>query len=1372
MRTRTAHRLAATSTIALVGWTATASAQQIDTNPPLPNVLLLLDNSGSMERMIDGNTPETDANASTPTGTNACNCVDNGPGNNPTCNWTGTPPTANRWATVQQAFTGSLQNGFNCVAMPRLTGATATFGSEYQINGVAPYDANYYLPFHRMVARDPNASGATTTSPAACVVAPGGLDGANPGQGVGPSPTNVITPLDSSNTFTGTCASGQCTGSLVTREYGKLTAPVPCTFAQNTDGAITEMKDLMRFGLMTFDQDPSAAVGVSGNPLYLAPAAPFAGMWSYFPGWNTGGSPATWGTAPAVCNYSGNPVACATSTLMAVGARNPAAPAWEGRMVPFPTKYDITSQEQNNAEVSEVILATRPYGATPMAGMFSGAMYYLWNDPNGPNSSTSGVGDPFAQGGCRPEFIILLTDGSPNLDMQPACSAAGSPAGQCPFPLPQVTAGALYNNGQSTSGKPSVTTFVIGFAVSTITDGSTTANCSQFAHGSSLAGHCNCNDPNLPAYNDPTYGPIGPCCELQCIAQAGGSTQAYFADTQGDLNSALGSILGSIASNATTRTTPSYSPVLTSSIANQSTPTTAASVYLSSLTPSLSQPWSGDIQRQEEQCSYTGSSYNVTPSINPANGDDFAQNINSHTGPARNFVAFQPAVNGSGQVNAATTIRPYVATTVGDGLGQYSATTFAGAAGSVIPNITSTALGIPTTGCSYVPTTGGPVQYLTPSVCATMLLDYTFGQSTFAGGPANFNFVSRYNDALGDIFHANPVVVGPPGSLLQDPTYVGFQQTWQTTSTTETSPWSVSSNGRKTVVYAATNDGLLHAFWADETKKENNEMWAMLPPAVMPHLLSTYPSSHEFLLDGSPIVKDVVWDRNASASCTGASTCVWHTMLVAGYGPYQQGYYAVDVTNPDPTGMGNGTVPADPPQTGPVFRWQLTQMPATNYQIFGAQSATPAITTLYMNPGDGNIRDIGVAILPGGQNGNPTSSLGNGSPCARAVKTSDSAPPSGYTYRPSVRCWGTYSSPPKSTDPVPGRSVSIVRLDTGEIIRTFARKADATPPYATNDTLLNASPSRIIDTPLDSPMTGTPLVFPTDVGTDATKFFVGDADGTIWKFDVSDPNPSNWTGELFLDLYNTTVDPNTSTSWSDGQPFQVNPVLSLDPAGELVINAATGSIQQFDNTGIELLYSITEKVQGSPAKLRANVNWWLGPIGLNGETIGFQPGERVSGPMTVFAGTLYFSTYAAPATSSASCSSGVASLWGRNYVTPDNSGDLGQGGQRVLQPPPPAAPQTPPPISVQPAIQAGAVIPGVSIMATPACAGLGTASADQYVAGATHQTPQNFTAGGFSLFTQVGAKGTSGAGSTQQFQQSLQTPASPTSIDSWAAVLE
>jgi hypothetical protein len=78
----------------------------------------------------------------------------------------------------------------------------------------------------------------------------------------------------------------------------------------------------------------------------------------------------------------------------------------------------------------------------------------------------------------------------------------------------------------------------------------------------------------------------------------------------------------------------------------------------------------------------------------------------------------------------------------------------------------------------------------------------------------------------------------------------------------------------------------------------------------------------------------------------------------------------------------------------------------------------------------------------------------------------------------------------------------------------------------------------------------------------------------------------------------------------------------------------------------------------------------------------------------------------------------------------------------------------------------------VSIKAPPACASLGAPGTDSYVAGASHSLPQNYTQpGGFSLFTQVGTKGTNGS-STKQFQMSVPTPVSPTLIDSWAAVLE
>jgi hypothetical protein len=161
--------------------------------------------------------------------------------------------------------------------------------------------------------------------------------------------------------------------------------------------------------------------------------------------------------------------------------------------------------------------------------------------------------------------------------------------------------------------------------------------------------------------------------------------------------------------------------------------------------------------------------------------------------------------------------------------------------------------------------------------------------------------------------------------------------------------------------------------------------------------------------------------------------------------------------------------------------------------------------------------------------------------------------------------------------------------------------------------------------------------------------------------------------------------------------------------------------------------------------------------------------------MTVFNGTFYFATYDAGATNTNACKTGMGRLWGRDFVAPFKTNDLSQGGTPELQPPPPNPPQSPAPLYIQPSdydpTLLGAVIPGISIKASPACAGLGTPGSDQYVAGATHSAPTNFSPGGYSLFTQVGTKGTNGS-STAQIQMPVQTPISPTTIDSWAAVLE
>ena len=68
----------------------------------------------------------------------------------------------------------------------------------------------------------------------------------------------------------------------------------------------------------------------------------------------------------------------------------------------------------------------------------------------------------------------------------------------------------------------------------------------------------------------------------------------------------------------------------------------------------------------------------------------------------------------------------------------------------------------------------------------------------------------------------------------------------------------------------------------------------------------------------------------------------------------------------------------------------------------------------------------------------------------------------------------------------------------------------------------------------------------------------GQADQLNGSFDVSNPDSTKWFGDVFLDLYNQTVDTST-TSWQDGQSFDVPMVASLDSTGSLVLNIASGS---------------------------------------------------------------------------------------------------------------------------------------------------------------------------------------------------------------------
>ena len=154
------------------------------------------------------------------------------------------------------------------------------------------------------------------------------------------------------------------------------------------------------------------------------------------------------------------------------------------------------------------------------------------------------------------------------------------------------------------------------------------------------------------------------------------------------------------------------------------------------------------------------------------------------------------------------------------------------------------------------------------------LVNYLRGQTQHENELAN-PIASRLFRAretpLGDIVNAAPVYVKKSLFRYEDTGYSTFAS---------------NNTTRAGVVYAAANDGMLHAF--DATT--GAELWAYVPTMVLPKMygLADTAYSHRFSVDGTPVVADV-FDKVAER---------WRTLLIGGLGAGGRGYYALDVTDP------------------------------------------------------------------------------------------------------------------------------------------------------------------------------------------------------------------------------------------------------------------------------------------------------------------------------------------------------------------------------------------------------------------------------------------------------------------------------------------
>jgi len=197
----------------------------------------------------------------------------------------------------------------------------------------------------------------------------------------------------------------------------------------------------------------------------------------------------------------------------------------------------------------------------------------------------------------------------------------------------------------------------------------------------------------------------------------------------------------------------------------------------------------------------------------------------------------------------------------------------------------------------------------------TSMTDGTLGtvnQRGQAAGAALVNFLRGYRGnegyttnvsgklfrtragVLGDVVNAQPRYVTSPQQSYADTGYTAFK----------------AANGSRTpMVYAAANDGMLHAFYAGTSDTDplgGKEAWAVIPSSVAPNMYkladTNYANIHSYFVDATPAVGDI-YDSAASK---------WRTVLVGGLGGGGKAIYALDVTDP-----------ADP-QALWEFKWSAT----------------------------------------------------------------------------------------------------------------------------------------------------------------------------------------------------------------------------------------------------------------------------------------------------------------------------------------------------------------------------------------------------------------------------------------------------------------
>lgn len=940
---------------------------------------------------------------------------------------------------------------------------------------------------------------------------------------------------------------------------------------------------------------------------------------------------------------------CTTTFMVDSGARNASAPS--GRLISVGTETDDSSLINQN--IQSQLLAVRPFGGTPTASLLHDYRYYVANHPD------VTADDPFRA--CRSRFAVVLTDGQPDEDFRDArFNCEGTPGG-CPYQRTRDIAAELcdYNGSSATCVGDLDGVFVVAFDVS-----------------------------------DPTA-----LAELDSIALAGGTTAALRATNRDDLMRRLSEVLDRTAPGNTTRSRPSF--VTGSSTFNATGAARQYEFNAGFRVGTDTTPWSGVLERTAFICD-----------------DASADPLTPVREPVANRVRFDAKLN----TQASRTL--YTVTTPDpNDLDQNLVGTDATAVplGSTVLAGTVTGLRMRAFDTAITPDYFGIAtgSVATKAARRDAIVNWVQGTTPDRQDTTCWADRTRWDDGcasrMGDIYHSNPVAVGPPRIDIADEAYNMFRR---------------DVADRPTVVYVGTNDGVLHAFAAEDWRcppgglpsgarlscdaldrfEAGQEIWGFVPPILLPKLESAT-NSHQIMLDGTPVVRDIFYRRLPTDTPSGD---IYHTVLVMGFRGGAPGYFALDVTDP----------------LEPEFLWQFVgEQPtgsgggaARRVTPLGNSYGVPAIGQVLVDVG-GVLQERAIALLPGGAGDVEADRARTTGPVGCPGQGVGQPPVTSGTLnaRSRQRCWSNT-----------GRVLTWVDIVTGEVINSF------------DETTFNA------------PVTGGVSLYPGDVGTTASRAFLTDADGVMWAVDFSARNPSSWAVRPFHDIF-------WDAGATEGQPAYNPPLVSTDDDGNLVVLQATGDIDRLDGPAQNRVVSLTERRTFSAAgaaSYTTALNWELR----------LRAGEQVTGALELFEGRVYFASFESGVAADA-CDIGQSRIWGLAYR--ESTSSVAPGYLNVAGAFPAAGFEGTPGAGVYDTHFRGPydqrLVLGVGVTQRPTCV-QGAQEIDPFI-GQRYRV-NNVGGGTFVLTAQMSGGSSTAGGAIETVNEQLQSPPSFTTVQSFAGQVD